>query len=111
MVDGSTPLTLTFALPIRPRSERRSEATVTPGALVTARPAPAGNADQPFCEVTTQSAVTCLPIARSIDPCTPLPSTATNETSARPIINAAAVDAVRPGFRVALSVASRPAAP
>ena len=36
---------------------------------------------------------------------------ATKVTSARPIISAAAVDAVRPGWRTAFSRARRPAAP
>jgi hypothetical protein len=88
-----------------------SDASATPGASAAARPAAAGKADQPFCEVITQSAFTCCSIARSIEPCTPLPSTATNETSASPIISAAAVEAVRAGLRVAFSAASCPAAP
>ena len=41
----------------------------------------------------------------------PWPSTATNVTSVRPIISAAAVEAVRPGLRIAFSRASLPAAP
>ena len=36
---------------------------------------------------------------------------ATNETSARPIISAAAVEAVRPGLRTAFSRARRPGTP
>ena len=41
----------------------------------------------------------------------PCPRTATNVTSASPIMSAAAVTAVRPGLRTAFSRASRPAAP
>ncbi len=41
----------------------------------------------------------------------PWPMTATKVTSAMPIISAAAVDAVRPGLRMALPSASIPAAP
>ena len=40
-----------------------------------------------------------------------MPSTATNETSASPIIRAAAVEAVRDGLRTTFSLASRPATP
>ena len=41
----------------------------------------------------------------------PLASTATKVTSAMPIISAAAVEAVRPGFRTEFPRASLPAAP
>ena len=41
----------------------------------------------------------------------PAPSTATTVTSVSPIISAAAVEAVRPGFRTALALASSPDTP
>src|SRR5690348_13200079 len=96
---------------MRPRSARIDDACVTPGACAAATPAATGKPDQPFCDVTTHGETTCERIALFIESCTPLPSTATNETSASPIINAAAVDAVRDGFRTAFSDASAPAEP
>jgi hypothetical protein len=84
---------------------------VMPGVFSAAAPAAAVNADQPFFELITQSALTCSCRARFTEPWTPLPSTATNETSASPIISAAAVEAVRAGFRTALPEASLPAEP
>src|SRR5215831_11442328 len=83
----------------------------TPGVPSAALPAAAVNADQPFFEPITQSAATCWRTARSTEPCTPFASTATKDTSARPIISAAAVEAVRPGLRMALLDASCPAGP
>ena len=50
-------------------------------------------------------------IASSIEPFRPAAKTVTNETSASPIISAAAVVAVRPGLRTAFSRASRPETP
>ena len=50
-------------------------------------------------------------IALSIEPRTPAANTVTNETSASPIISAAAVAAVRPGLRTAFSRARRPGTP
>ena len=47
----------------------------------------------------------------SVEPRRPAPSVATTVTSARPIISAAAVEAVRPGLRSAFSRASRPGEP
>ena len=82
-----------------------------PGVFSAAAPAAAVKADQPFLELITQSALTCSCSARSTEPCRPLPRTATNETSARPIISAAAVEAVRAGLRTALLEASCPAGP
>ena len=83
----------------------------TPGVPSAALPAAAAKADQPFLEPITQSAATCWRTARSTEPCTPFARTATNATSARPIISAAAVDAVRAGLRTALPEASWPASP
>ena len=48
---------------------------------------------------------------RSVEPRRPAPSVATTVTSARPIISAAAVEAVRPGLRSEFSRASRPGEP
>jgi hypothetical protein len=61
--------------------------------------------------LTTYSARTADRTASPIESCKPFPSTATNVTSARPIISADAVTAVRAGLRTLLSRASRPAAP
>ena len=55
--------------------------------------------------------VIVLSIASSIEPLIPAANTVTNETSARPIMSAAAVDAVRAGLRTAFSRASRPGIP
>ena len=97
---------------MRPRSLRMLVACRTPGTFTAASPAAAVKVDQPFCEVSTQSAAaTCFRTALSIEPRSPLPSTATKDTSARPIISAAAVAAVRDGFRTAFWEASRPAEP
>ena len=93
------------------RSSRTLEASVTPCAPSSALPTPAGTVVQPLGEVTTWR-VRDLPVdARPCRGEQALAKTATNVTSARPIISAAAVAAVRPGFRVAFSRASRPAAP
>src|SRR6266498_1295603 len=105
----STAFTFTCVRPIKPRSLRMLVTCSTPRTPATASPAAAVNGDQPFCEVTTQSAASCCATALSTEPCTPLPSTATKETSASPIISAAAVAAVREGFRTAFCEASRPA--
>src|SRR5438034_188614 len=96
---------------MRPRSARIDEDRSTPGAFAAASPAAVGKPDQPFWDVTIHGAGNWPLIALSIEPWTPLPSTATNETSASPIISAAAVDAVLDGFRTAFSDASAPAAP
>ena len=60
---------------------------------------------------TIRSPASVLSIASSIEPRRPAAKTATNETSASPIISAAAVAAVRPGLRIAFSRASRPGTP
>ena len=69
------------------------------------------NEPPPSLAVTTKSALTCFLTASSVEPRRPAPSVATTVTSARPIISAAAVEAVRPGLRSALSRASRPGEP
>src|SRR6185437_1742847 len=93
------------------RSARIDDACVTPGAFDTASPAAVGKPDQPFFDVTTHDEVNWPSIAFDIESCTPLPSTATNDTRARPIISAAAVDAVRCGLRTVFCDASAPEAP
>jgi hypothetical protein len=54
-----------------------------------------------------RSPANVLPIAWSIVALVPSASTATNVTSARPTVSAAAVTIVRPGWRIAFSRASR----
>ena len=109
---GSTPLTAFSPSPTTwTWSPRIDELTATPGAFAAASPAPIGTASQPLCEVITWLVPSCLRSAVSSLASRPLPKTATNETSVSPIISAAAVEAVRPGLRIAFSCASRPAAP
>ena len=55
--------------------------------------------------------MTWFSIASRFELFIPAESTAMKVTSARPIISAAAVDAVRPGLRSELPRASEPAAP
>ena len=57
------------------------------------------------------SAVTVSSIASLIEPLSPAAKMVTKETSASPIISAAAVVAVRPGLRTAFSRAIRPETP
>ena len=112
IVAGSTPLTAFSPSPTSCAwSPRIDELSVTPGACEAASPAPIGTVSQPLCEVITWLVPSCLRSAVSSLASRPLPKTATKETSVRPIISAAAVEAVRPGFRTAFSCASRPAAP
>ena len=59
---------------------------------------------QPLCDVITWLVPSCLRSAVSSLASKPLPKTATNETSVSPIISAAAVEAVRPGLRIAFSL-------
>ena len=107
---ASTPVT-------HPRAvrERLVKATLdggsTPGADATASPAAAGNGSAPFCHVTSQSAIDLVPHAVLRRRASAPPSTATKVTSARPIISAAAVDAVRLGLRIEFSRESWPPTP
>ena len=90
---------------------RSGEATSTPSIFETAGTVPIGMSEKPSSLERIRSAVSVLSIASSIDPRIPAANTATNETSASPIISAAAVDAVRPGLRMAFSRASLPGTP
>src|SRR4051812_6307119 len=65
--------------------------------------------DQPSEPATTYCALTDLWTEPVVVSLRPEPRTATKVTSAMPIISAAAVDAVRPGLRMALRRASMPA--
>ncbi len=67
--------------------------------------------EKPSVLETISSPVTVLSIASSIDPLRPAARIVTKETSASPIIRAAAVIAVRPGLRIAFSRAIRPETP
>ena len=67
--------------------------------------------EKPSSLETISSPAIVLSIASSIDPRRPAANTATNETSASPIISAAAVEAVRAGLRIAFSRARRPGIP
>ena len=67
--------------------------------------------EKPSVLETIRSLANVSSIASSIEPRSPAAKTATNETSASPIISAAAVAAVRPGLRTAFSRANRPGTP
>ena len=82
------------------------EAAVTSGDCATASPMAVGNGVKPSVDVTRYCALTCLSIASRFDPFMPFARTEMNVTSARPIISAAAVAAVRPGARREFSPAS-----
>ena len=71
----------------------------------------AGIGENPSWFCTTSLAVTCLSITCETDPFRPAAKIVTNTTSARPTISAAAVTAVRCGWRIAFSRASTPVTP
>ena len=108
---GSIPLTRTWAPATRAPSSRTLETTASGRSAARARPAAGETGSQPLDDVTTCPAATSSTTsARALSP-RPVPRTVTNVTSARPIIRAAAVAAVRAGLRTAFSRASAPAAP
>ncbi len=87
------------------------ETVCTPGTLRTAAAAAVGIGSKPFVFWISSSPWKLLSIASAIDALSPAANTVTNETSASPIISAAAVAAVRDGFRCEFSRASRPVRP
>ena len=106
-----------FALSLMPRTRPSVKAigvtVATPGTFATAVATPAGiGCSLPDCEFSTIR----LPANErltdwSIVALKPSASTATNATSARPTVSAAAVTIVRPGWRIEFSRARRPVIP
>ncbi len=70
-----------------------------------------GIGEKPSVLWTVRSPWKFVSIAVAIERLTPAANTVTKTTSARPIISAAEVTAVRPGLRIAFSRASRPVSP
>src|SRR5439155_1424370 len=79
------------------------DATLTSGERARAAPALGAKGLKPSCPVSMYSAFTWRSTAPRLDCFIPFASTAMKVTSARPIIRAAAVEAVRPGFLRAFS--------
>ncbi len=90
-----------------PTPERTFEATATSGSFTIALPALGEIESNPLAETSMYVDFTCRSIARRFDSFIPFASTAMKVTSARPIIRAAAVAAVRPGLRRVFSPESR----
>ncbi len=91
-------------------SERTCDEAVTPGSAASLSPSDARNGS-PSLPSITWSAWTCFSIADFVPALIPAPSTATTVTSVSPIMSAAAVEAVRLGWRPAFAPASSPATP
>ncbi len=89
----------------------RTGTTSAPGTRARLASAAGSNGVKLSFETVTKSAFTWSSIASTTEERSPCASTATKAISASPIIRAAAVLAVRPGFRRAFSRASLPAAP
>ena len=110
---GSRPVT--DALPFTPvtllAENISGVATATPGTFARAASVDAGTPLKLSVFWTTNCAWISSSIASPTEPLIPAAKIATKVTSARPIIRAAAVDAVRPGLRRAFSRASRPVTP
>ena len=87
---------------------RSDETASTPGTLATVGPTAAGIGEKPSSWRTAMLPASVRSIRSSIEERRPLANTVTKTTSASPIISAAEVTAVRPGWRVEFSRASRP---
>src|SRR3954468_7019603 len=98
---------------MRGLSLRTLEATVTPGVFATARPGAPGKTPASALPLgdTMWPARIWVPRESANELRRAAPSVATDVTSARPIINAAAVEAVRAGLRTAFCAPRRPAEP
>ena len=107
-VRGSRPRTWTLpAVPVAfPRLFRHAETTATPGSFATSRPAAGGIGENPSPFCSRKSPRKFWSIVLLMPALSPAANTATKVTSARPIIKAAAVTAVRPGLRIVFSRAS-----
>ena len=110
-VFGSIEFTVSLSPNASAPSWRRAVTPSTPGVEASVLAIAGSVGDQPSEPVTTCVAS----IRRSIEPVVvsrrPCATTVTSVTSATPIISAEAVTAVRPGLRIALRRASRPAEP
>src|SRR3954463_9801475 len=98
-------------LPLTPLTRARPKRTglvrVTPGTCSTRRRTAGGNGEKPSVFCTTNAAFKLSSTALAIVVFTPAAKIDTNATSATPTISAAAVTAVRPGWRVGFSRARR----
>src|SRR4051812_44235755 len=109
IVAGSTPETATWLPATLAWSCTTLVTEVTPGTAATCAGILVAIGDQPSAPATTYCALTDVCTDPVVVSLRPEPRTATKVTSAMPIISAAAVDAVRPGLRMALRRASMPA--
>jgi hypothetical protein len=91
--------------------KRTPLACATAGSLASSSRVVRGIGEKPSLLRTVRSPAKARSTDRSIDPRKPAAKIVTNVTSARPIMSAAAVAAVRPGLRVAFSRARRPGMP
>ena len=87
---------------------RNDDTSATPGTFATVGPTAAGIGLKPSSCSTAMSPASVRSIRSEIEARRPLANTVTKTTSASPIISAAEVTAVRPGWRVEFSRASRP---
>src|SRR3954452_4553782 len=99
-----TPLT-------RARPKRTGLVSLTPGTASTRRSTVGENAEKPSVFCTTNAALRLSSTDLAIVVFTPAAKIDTNATSATPTISAAAVTAVRPGWRIVFSRARRPVMP
>src|SRR3954462_13426891 len=95
----------------RARPKRTGLVRVTPGTCSTRRSTAGENGEKPSVFCTTNAAFKLSSTALAIVVFTPAAKIDTNATSATPTISAAAVTAVRPGWRIVFSRARRPVMP
>ena len=113
-VAGSTPVAGTASPPppMFAWSKRIGETMVTPGSFASCSRTPGGTGEKPSsCVTISAERLNCSSITLSMEPRRPAAKIAVKTTSARPIISADAVIAVRCGWRSAFSRASRPGMP
>ena len=89
-----------------PLLSRHGDTAPTSGSRATWRAADVGIGEKPFTFCNRKSPRKLASIVLLMPALSPAANTATNVTSASPIISAAAVTAVRPGLRMAFSRAS-----
>ena len=110
-VFGSTEFTTSLSPKASAPSWRIAVTPCTPGVPASALATAGSVGDQPSAPVTTCVALTRRSSEPVVESRRPWATTVTRVTSATPIIIAEAVTAVRPGLRIALRRASRPAEP
>ncbi len=108
---GSTADTRMSLPPTTPPANESEDTVFTPGVSAAARPAPGLIGEKPSVFWRTMSPWKLRSIALPTEALIPAANVVTNTTTARPIISAPAVTAVRPGLRTVFSRASRPVRP